>query len=187
MNIHAVGVHTARPAEGGCRREVSAERFETPLVGRAACFWRRGGNPPAPAFPRRGKRERGRSNLLAAAGICLRITPEYRQLTPSPQALTATQKPEFPLFKKVSPGIVALGISERIFCAISGSNLAAGTMLPGNGVAETARGLPDASVVYTRLAGSKIWRGWPLMSPANIRSVGWLEKVWLVSRSRNPS
>src|SRR5216110_3014664 len=96
MNIHAVGVHTARPAEGGCTRGVSAERFETPLVGRAACFWRRGGNPPAPAFPRRGKRERGRSNLLAAAGICLRITPEYRPLTPSPQALTATQKPEFP-------------------------------------------------------------------------------------------
>lgn len=25
---------------------------------------RRGGNPPAPAFPRRGKRERGRSNSL---------------------------------------------------------------------------------------------------------------------------
>src|SRR6266478_59085 len=99
MNIHAVGVHTARPAEGGCTRGVSAERFETPLVGRAACFWRRGGNPPAPAFPRRGKRERGRSNLLAAAGICLRITPEYRPLTPSPQALTATQKPEFPLFE----------------------------------------------------------------------------------------
>src|SRR2546422_3637852 len=98
MNIHAVGVHTARPAEGGCTRGVSAERFETPLVGRAACFWRRGGNPPAPAFPRRGKRERGRSNLLAAAGICLRITPEYRPLTPSPQALTATQKPEFPSF-----------------------------------------------------------------------------------------
>src|SRR5437667_3865840 len=102
MNIHAVGVHTARPAEGGCTRGVSAERFETPLVGRAACFWRRGGNPPAPAFPRRGKRERGRSNLLAAAGICLRITPEYRPLTPSPQALTATQKPEFPQKKPVN-------------------------------------------------------------------------------------
>ena len=29
---------------------------------------RRGGNPPAPAFPRRGKRERGRSDFLAAAG-----------------------------------------------------------------------------------------------------------------------
>jgi hypothetical protein len=33
------------------------------LAGRAACC-RRGGNPPAPAFPRRGKRERGRSNSL---------------------------------------------------------------------------------------------------------------------------
>src|SRR6266704_1338934 len=59
MNIHAVGVHTARPAEGGCTRGVSAERFETPLVGGAARLWRRGGNPPAPAFPRRGKRESG--------------------------------------------------------------------------------------------------------------------------------
>src|SRR2546427_711981 len=27
-----------------------------------------GGNPPAPAFPRRGKRERGRFKFLAAAG-----------------------------------------------------------------------------------------------------------------------
>ena len=65
---------------GGCARGVSAERFETPLAGgaaasmgasafcwRAACQ-RRGGNPPAPAFPRRGKRERGSSDFLAAAG-----------------------------------------------------------------------------------------------------------------------
>ena len=35
---------------------------------RAACQ-RRGGNPPAPAFPRRGKRERGRS-FLAAGSSC---------------------------------------------------------------------------------------------------------------------
>jgi hypothetical protein len=65
---------------GGCARGVSAERFETPLAGGAAASmcasafcWhtacqRRGGNPPAPAFPRRGKRERGSSNFLAAAG-----------------------------------------------------------------------------------------------------------------------
>ena len=65
---------------GGCARGVSAERFETPLAGGAAASmcasafgWhiacqRRGGNPPAPAFPRRGKRERGRSDFLAAAG-----------------------------------------------------------------------------------------------------------------------
>ena len=68
-----------RPS-GGCARGVSAERFETPLAGGAAASmgasafcWRtacqrRGGNPPAPAFPRRGKRERGSSNFLAAAG-----------------------------------------------------------------------------------------------------------------------
>src|SRR6516164_4509228 len=65
---------------GGCARGVSAERFETPLAGGAAASmcasafcWRtacqrRGGNPPAPAFPRRGKRERGSSGFLAAAG-----------------------------------------------------------------------------------------------------------------------
>ena len=68
-----------RPS-GGCARGVSAERFETPLAGGAAALmcasafcWhtacqRRGGNPPAPAFPRRGKRERGSSDFLAAAG-----------------------------------------------------------------------------------------------------------------------
>ena len=65
---------------GGCARGGSAERFETPLAGGAAASmcasafcWhtacqRRGGNPPAPAFPRRGKRERGSSDVLAAAG-----------------------------------------------------------------------------------------------------------------------
>jgi hypothetical protein len=65
---------------GGCARGVSAERFETPLAGGAAALmcasafcWhtacqRRGGNPPAPAFPRRGKRERGSSDFRAAAG-----------------------------------------------------------------------------------------------------------------------
>src|SRR6516162_8783410 len=74
---------TTRPRgypSGGCARGVSAERFETPLAGGAAALmcasafcWhtacqRRGGNPPAPAFPRRGKRERGCSDFLAAAG-----------------------------------------------------------------------------------------------------------------------
>jgi hypothetical protein len=74
---------TTRPrwySSGGCARGVSAERFETPLAGGAAAplcasafCWhtacqRLGGNPPAPAFPRRGKRERGCSDFLAAAG-----------------------------------------------------------------------------------------------------------------------
>ena len=67
MAIHVFGVPSVRPT-GGMHKGVSAERFETPFVGGAACLWRRGGNPPAPAFPRRGKRERGRSNFLAAAG-----------------------------------------------------------------------------------------------------------------------
>src|SRR5262252_4463091 len=62
------------------RNLFSRERFETPLAGgaaapmRASAFcWhttcqRRGGNPPAPAFARRGKRERGCSEFLVAAG-----------------------------------------------------------------------------------------------------------------------
>ena len=64
---------------GGCARGVSAERFETPLAGGVAAVmcasafcWhtacqRRGGNPPAHAFPW-GKRERGSADFLAAAG-----------------------------------------------------------------------------------------------------------------------
>ena len=75
-----------RGPSGGCARGVSAEQSwswpttaETPLAGgaaasmRASAFcWhtacqRRGGNPPAHAFPRRGKRERGSSDFLAAA------------------------------------------------------------------------------------------------------------------------
>ena len=71
---------------GDRARGVSAERFGTPLAGgaaapmRASAFcWRAacqrlGGNPPTPAFPRRGKRERGRSDFLAAAGIRARST-----------------------------------------------------------------------------------------------------------------
>ena len=69
---------TTRPRwcpSGGCARGVSAERFETPLAGgaaaamcasavcwRAACQ-RRGGNPPAPAFPQRGETGKGEIRL----------------------------------------------------------------------------------------------------------------------------
>src|SRR6266516_1390246 len=42
---------TRADATGGCTRGVSAERFETPLVGGAARLWRRGGNLPRPGFP----------------------------------------------------------------------------------------------------------------------------------------
>ena len=77
---------TTRPRgypSGGCARGVSAERFETPLAGGAAALmcasafcWhtacqRRGGNPPAHAFPW-GKRERGSSDFLAAGSSGLR-------------------------------------------------------------------------------------------------------------------
>src|ERR1017187_9693753 len=104
MAIHAHGVHSAgQPggdAQGGFQRSV----LNPPLVGGAARFWRRGGTPPAPAFPRRGKRERGRSNFLAAAGICLRFTPGCRPPRTLSQVLTATQKPEFPVKATRLPG-----------------------------------------------------------------------------------
>ena len=45
------------PAHGACQR-----------LWLARDVLRRGGNPPSPACPRRGKRERGRSKFLAAAG-----------------------------------------------------------------------------------------------------------------------
>jgi hypothetical protein len=69
-----------RAAHRGDAQGGSAERFEPPLAGGAAALmcasafcWhtacqRRGGNPPAPAFPRRGKREKGCSEFLVAAG-----------------------------------------------------------------------------------------------------------------------
>src|SRR5215468_3829946 len=69
------------------RKGGSAERFELPLRGEPRHRWvpaffagaqrgqRRGGNPPAPAFPWRGKRERGRSDILAAAGLAMAGTP----------------------------------------------------------------------------------------------------------------
>src|ERR1035437_8611692 len=85
------------PAQpGGCTRGGSAERFETPLVGGAARLWRRGGNPPAPAFPRRGKRERGGFKSLAAAGDPPAGYPEVALHRSPPQVLIATRKPEFP-------------------------------------------------------------------------------------------
>src|ERR1035441_2007675 len=90
---------TARPDGGGSTRGVSAERFETPLVGGAAWFWRRGGNPPAPACPRRGKRERGGIQIPC----CRRrlppgLPPEVALRRSLPQVFTATRKPEFPFF-----------------------------------------------------------------------------------------
>ena len=74
--------HDAAPVVpiGAMRKGGFQRRFETALAGGAAALMCAsafagtqrasgvGGNPPAPAFPRRGKRERGRSDFLAAAG-----------------------------------------------------------------------------------------------------------------------
>src|ERR1017187_7548890 len=95
---------TARPDPGGSTRGVSAERFETPLVGGAAWFWRRGGNPPAPACPRRGKRERGGIQIPC----CRRrlppgLPPEVALRRSLPKVFTATRKPEFPKKKDFLP------------------------------------------------------------------------------------
>jgi hypothetical protein len=51
----------------GRRKRATAQRAcallygGSPLVGGAAGFWRRGGNPPAPAFPREGETGKGAS------------------------------------------------------------------------------------------------------------------------------
>src|SRR5207245_9497609 len=82
--------------QGGWPRGGSAERFEAPRVGGAARLWRRGGNLPAPAFPRRGKRERGRFKFLAAGQWPRRYARKSACSRLPLQVLTATQKPEFP-------------------------------------------------------------------------------------------
>ena len=54
MHKGAAALLWGEPAHDACQRFwLDAQRAR-----------RRGGNPPAPAFPRRGKRERGRSNSL---------------------------------------------------------------------------------------------------------------------------
>ena len=60
------GIHKGAPAL--LWGEPAASMRASVFCWLAACF-RRGGNPPAPAFPRRGKRERGRSNSLLPQAI----------------------------------------------------------------------------------------------------------------------
>ena len=80
------------PADGGMHKGGAA-----PLVGGAARFWRRGGNPPAPAFPRRGKRERGRPNsLLPQAIACaLCLNPRSPRSSASPYSHSKAGIPAF--------------------------------------------------------------------------------------------
>src|ERR1022692_2255500 len=113
---------TARPDPGGSTRGVSAERFETPLVGGAAWFWRRGGNPPAPACPRRGKRERGGIQIPC----CRRrlppgLPPEVALRRSLPQVFTATRKPEFPVLETCL-GVPKLLWEKELVCAASAWN-----------------------------------------------------------------
>ena len=71
---------------------------------------RRGGNPPAPAFPQRGKRERGSSDFLAAAGssrsrtanaghpaglLCARSSSTFLSI-PIPQPICRSRSFRFP-------------------------------------------------------------------------------------------
>src|SRR6267142_1539300 len=86
-----IGVHPAAPATGGCTRGAPA-----PLVGGAARFWRRGGNPPAPAFPRQGETGKGEFKFPAAAGDSTCALRPIPHAASSPQVLVATEKPEVP-------------------------------------------------------------------------------------------
>src|SRR6266508_2408159 len=104
---HIAQAGNAADRKGGCTRGVSAERFETPLGGVAARLGGRGGNPPAPAFPRRGKRERGRIKLPCCRRRFARPQPHNLTLMSRvhsrrvllhglPEDLMSTRKPEFP-------------------------------------------------------------------------------------------
>src|ERR1017187_6015445 len=95
MAIHADEVHRAGQP-GGCTRGGSAERFETPSCGGSRPLLAAWGEPSRPGFPPEGETGKGRSNFLAAAGICLRVTPGCRPPRTLSQVLIATQKPEFP-------------------------------------------------------------------------------------------
>src|ERR1700678_3400591 len=66
-----LGCTAPGPARGDAQGGVQRSVLKPPLVGGAARFWRRGGNPPAPVCPRRGKRKRGSTKFLAAAGNLL--------------------------------------------------------------------------------------------------------------------
>src|ERR1700674_5359302 len=78
--------------QGGFQRSV----LKPPLVGGAAWFWRRGGNPPAPAFPRRGKRERGRPPSLLPEAIPYPLRPEPPPSRPPPQSPYSHSKAGIP-------------------------------------------------------------------------------------------
>ena len=62
---------------GGFTRGAAA-----PLVGGAARLWRRGGNPPAPAFPPEGETGKGEIRFLAAAGSS--PAPDTQSAFPAP-------------------------------------------------------------------------------------------------------
>src|ERR1700683_4322257 len=59
---------TARPAEGGSTRGVSAERFETPSCGGSRPLLAAWGEPARPGLPPEGETEKGELKFLAAAG-----------------------------------------------------------------------------------------------------------------------
>src|ERR1700688_4871036 len=90
---------TAPAPPGECTRGGSAERFEPPLVGGAARSWRLGGNPPTPAFPRRGKRERGRFKFRAPQANYQRGCPGNLSSDGHPASPYSHSKAGIPLTK----------------------------------------------------------------------------------------
>src|SRR5712691_4799688 len=100
MNIHAVGVHTARPAEGDAQGGFQRSVLKPLLWGEPPAFGGVGGTLPPRLFLR-GKRERGRSNLLAAAGICSRVTLDAALSRPTPATPYDHSKAGIPLFNSI--------------------------------------------------------------------------------------
>src|SRR6266568_991642 len=62
--------HDRRPNWGDAQGGFQRSALKPLLWGEPPAFGGVGGTFPAPAFPRRGKRERGRFKFLAAAGYC---------------------------------------------------------------------------------------------------------------------
>ena len=93
--IHVFGVHSVRPT-GGMHKGVSAEHFETPFVGEPPAFGGVGGTRPPRLSPGGGNGKGGDQTSLLPQAITRGIRQRGRPAGQAPQALIATQKPEFP-------------------------------------------------------------------------------------------
>src|SRR5580658_3376802 len=79
--IHAVRVHSASQRRGDPQGGFQRSVLKPLLWGEPPAFGGVGGTRPAPVCPRRGKRKRGSTEFLAAAGSLL--NPPHREFNPA--------------------------------------------------------------------------------------------------------